>query len=192
MKAVINLLLAGLLLAGCAGEQDPVRYAESKSNGLRQEISIGEVIYTVQYKPAAYIVQQEHLEATAAAERRKQLEGTAWFNVSFRIREYNQSPLRYKVNGLEEYTARQNYYLNQAPADIYLLYGEDTLYVNSYWFENNQNLSAHETMIVGFRLPDGQDKPERDLLFSFYDRVFRNGIIKAVIRKEDLDDIPAL
>lgn len=192
MKEAISILLLALLLAGCRGEKDPVKYAENKENGLRKTITVGTVNYTVQYKAPAYIARKEHLDRMAEMAREKQLQGMAWFNISFRIPDYNQSPLRYNITGLEEYTGRQNYYLNEAPKDMYLLYGSDTLYVNSYWFENSQNLLPYETMIVGFKLPGNDLKPERDLKFSFYDRVFQNGIIKAVIKKEDLEAIPDL
>lgn len=186
------MVLLALLGAGCVREKDPVKYAEDEANGLKKTITVGNVAYTVQYKSPAFIVRQEHLDKAAEAAREKQLQGMAWFNVSFRIPNYNQSPLRYQANGLEEYTARQSYYLNDAPRDMYLLYGQDTLYVHSYWFENNQNLTTHETMIVGFKLPGTETEPSRDLKFSFYDRVYKNGIVKAVISKEALEGIPGL
>lgn len=192
MKKVISVLLPALLLMACVREKDPVKYAENAEHGLRKTITVGEVVYTVQYKPPAYIAHMEHLDQAATAAREKQLQGMAWFNISFTIKGFNQSPLRYKVSGLEEYTARQSYYLNEAPKDMYLLYGKDTLYVNSYWFENNQNLALHETMIVGFKLPGETQNPEQDLRFSFQDRVYQNGIIKTIIRKEDLENIPDL
>lgn len=192
MKKAINGIMMVLLLSGCAVEKDPVKYAEQEQNGLRKTITAGPLVYTIQYKPAAYVARMERLDKAAEAERKKQLEGMAWFNVSFRVKDYNQSPLRYNIKGMEEYVQRQDYYLNAAPADMYLLYGKDTLYVNSYWFENNQNLAAHETIIVGFKLPAGLSSPEQDLRFSFYDRAYKNGIIKTVIKKEDLEDIPQL
>ncbi len=192
MKQAINLLILALLLAGCSREHDPVAYAENDRNGLKKTITVGDVNYTILYKTPAYIARKEHLDKTAEAAREKQLQGMAWFNIAFSISGYNQSPLRYQVSGQEEYAARQNYYLNEAPNDIYLLYGSDTLYVSSYWFENSQNLLPFETIIVGFKLPGNVQQPEQDLKLSFYDRVFKNGIIKAVIKKEDLEDTPGL
>ena len=190
MKKVISLLALAMSLVGCKAESDPIKYAEQEDNGLRKTVGVGDVIYTVQYKPATYITEMEHLDKKAAEERMKQLQGTAWFNISFSIKGYNQSPLRYQASGLEEYNARQDYYLNKAPKDMYLLYGKDTLYVSSYWFENSQNLSTHETMVVGFTLPEKVVQPEEDLRFSFYDRVYQNGIIKTTIKKDDLENIP--
>lgn len=194
MKTATKLLLLVLLAAaGCKERvEDTVQYTEDMSNGLRKKVSIGDLEYDILYKPSAYIVHKEHLPAAEAAKRVQDLHGTAWFNISFKVRDFNQSPLRYKVSGLEEYTARQDYYLNYAPKDIYLLYGADTLYVSSYWFENNQNLTLHETMVIGFRLPGQTAVPEQDMKLSFYDRIFENGIIKAVILRKDLENIQEL
>jgi hypothetical protein len=189
MKKEINtaIIITTLIFCGCRSNQDPVKYAEDKSSGLKKEITIGEVHYSVQYKPASYIVEKEHLDTAASRERMNQLKGVLWFNVSFSINGFDQSPLRYKVSGIDEYNARQNYYLNQAPRDMYLLYCNYTLYVEGYWFENNQNLSPFETMVIGFKLPKNDSVPRYDLRFSFYDRVFKNGIIKSIISKDDIN-----
>lgn len=186
MKKVNSLMLSALIWIGCGYKNDPVKYAEDADNGLKKEITVGKIHYKIQYKPADYIIATENPDSAQRQKRMEQLKGMVWFNISFSVNGYNESPLRYQVADLNEYTQRQDYYLNRAPADIYLLYGRDTLYVNSYWFENNQNLTPYETMIVGFRLPEGISGPEQDLKLSYYDRVFKNGIIKTVIKKEDL------
>jgi hypothetical protein len=185
MNKAIKLILPLCLLAACSQKRDPVKYAEDKDNGLRKEISVGNMHYTIQYKPADYIVASEHPDSGKVAERLSQLKGMVWFNISFQVEGFGQSPLRYRISGLDEYTARQDYFLNKAPNDLYLLYGKDSLTVNSYWFENNQNLTPYETMVVGFKLPGNLSEPEQDLRLSYYDRIFKNGIIKTVIKKED-------
>lgn len=173
-----------------AGKGAIISYVEDPGNGLCNKVRAGNCIYTIQYRPSAYILELEHPGSDSlAAARAKQLDSMAWFTISFRVAGFEQSPLRYQVTGLEEYQARQNYYLNEAPGDIYLLYGSDTLYLNSYWFENNQNLTPSETMILGFRL-EKDARPVRDMHLVFYDRVFRNGIIKTIIRKEALEQLP--
>lgn len=197
MRTAIRLsMVLGLgLLCGCnEAQKDVVAYAQHTENGLRKDVVLGNVVYTFQYKPQAYMLKMEHLDISRTeeyGERVKQLQGMAWFNISFTIKGFEQSPLRYQVSGLEEYNTRQDYFLNTASKDIYMLYGKDTLYVNSYWFENNQNLAAHETMIVGFKLPGTDTKPERDMQVSYYDRIFKNGIIKIIIKEEDVATAPA-
>lgn len=194
MRTVTSLILILGLLCSCnTAKKDVVTYAQNTENGLRKDIALGNMVYTFQYKPQDYILKMEHLDSRTEEykERVKQLQGMAWFNISFTVKGFEQSPLRYQVSGLEEYNSRQDYFLNTAPKDIYMLYGKDTLYVNSYWFENNQNLAAHETMIVGFKLPDTDTKPEKDMQVSYYDRIFKNGIIKIIIKEEDVATAPA-
>jgi hypothetical protein len=193
MKKVINALCLAIAVYGssCSGKQDVIRYTEDPDNGLNKVVTVGAISYGMQYKPAAYILKMEQLDPARKEEyehRKQQLEGMAWFNISIRVKDFEQSPLRYQVSGLEEYNARQNYYLNEAPKDIYMLYGKDTLHVTGYWFENNQNLAAHETLIVGFQLPGKTVQPQEDMQLAFYDRVFRNGIIKTIFKKEDILD----
>jgi hypothetical protein len=186
MRKVNSWALIALIWMGCGERNNPIGYAEDADNGLKKEITIGKIHYKVQYKPADYIIATENPDSAQKRQRQEQLKGMVWFNISFSVDGYNQSPLRYQIADLNEYTQRQDYYLNQAAKDIYLLYGKDTLYVDSYWFENNQNLTPYETMIVGFKLPVGISEPAQDLKLSYYDRIFKNGIIKAIIKKEDL------
>lgn len=192
MKTAISIVLAiCVAVTGCKSRiDDPVSYTDDISHGLRKKVSMGDIDYDITYKPPAYMVRKEGLSGTAALARMKDLEGTAWFNISFKVRGFKQSPLRYKAGGLENYAARQDYYLNYAARDIYLLYGADTLYVSSYWFENNQNLTLHETMIVGFNLPEG--RPLKDMKLSIYDRIFGNGIVKTTILQKDLENLGSL
>lgn len=196
MKKAINALLAVCLLAGCGNGdalKDPVAYAENMDHGLRKQVNRGALQYVLQYKTPAYILDMERaggLEPDSG--RLAALKGMIWFNVSFSVPGFPQSPLRYQVSDVGMYNDRLNYYLNEAGRDMRLLYGKDTLYPASYWFEHGQNLAAHETIVVGFRLPDGEEEPERDIQFSFYDRVFKNGIIKMQIRATDLEHIPSI
>jgi hypothetical protein len=193
MKKVISWTIWLLMVGACVrpGLGNIIEYAEQEKNGLRKTISLGTVTYTLQYKPAAYILATEGIEAKDQrfAIRNGQLKGMAWFNFSIAIPGFEQSPLRYGIADLASYQSRQDYFLNQAAADAYLLYGSDTLYPTTYWFENGLNLIPHETMVFGFALPEGQDQAKEEMVFSFHDRCFKNGIVKASINKSDLDKI---
>jgi len=195
MKAISILVLSVILLSSCRNPgKDIVAYAKDKENGLRKEIKAGMMVYDFQYRPKAYTLKMEQLQEGTAAykERSRALDGTIWINISFHVEGSGQSPLRYGAGSLEEYTQRQDYYLNQAVKDITLTYGGTNLYPASYWFENNQNLAAHETMIVAFALPDRENTPGKDITVSFRDQVFNNGIIKTTFKKEDLLEVADL
>lgn len=74
-KEGINLLLvAVLLLHSCSSSPEGrewIGYAEDISNGLRKTIEVGNVIYTVQFKPTEYIIHKENLEGEEAQKRRE-------------------------------------------------------------------------------------------------------------------------
>jgi len=193
MKKVISIFgIAGALLLSCnSAKNDVVAYAQNEKNGLLKKVAVGQCIYEVQYKPVGYILTQEGLEQGSPEweKRMKDMRNTAWFNITIKVKDYNQSPLRYQVAGIDEYNERLNYYLNQAPGDIALLYGSDTLHVSSYWFENNQNLVPYEKMIAGFILPDGAKGIDRDIRFVFHDQIFNNGIIKVLFSQKDITPV---
>lgn len=193
-KKIILLLMAlGLTGAlGCGKTTAPdalIAYAENPANGLRKTIAAGKMQYTLQYRPAGYVLAKEGLSpgTEAYTERKEQLQGMAWFVLRFQVEGFSQSPLRYRTSGQEDYTQRQDYYLNMASGDMRLIYGKDTLGPSGYWFENNQNLTDHESILVGFALPGNETVPDKDMTFTFYDQLFRNGIIKATIARRDLE-----
>lgn len=190
MKKVINLLLLALLSWSCSPSsktnQGLIPYVENADHGLRKTVAAGDFVYTIQYKPTSYILMQEGRQEDSA--RKAQLQGMVWFNITFKVNDFNQSPLRFKVGSMEEYTARQDYFLNQAVRDLYLMYdGNVRLSPSAYWFENNQNLLPYETMIAGFHLPDGHTQPTKNMQVVFQDRVFDNGILKVLINQKSLE-----
>jgi len=185
-SGLLAVFMLPLFLLSCKGKPDRgniLEYAVSPESGMRKEVEIDRHVYKFQYKPAAYMLKSEGLSGQELAEREKQLDSMVWFNISLSIKDFPSSPLRYGIKGIEEYNERLDYYLNRAAGDISLVYGKDTLRAYSYWFENNQNLSPEETIVVGFKLKDAK-VPVKDLHLAFYDRVFQNGIVKTVIRPD--------
>jgi len=201
MKGLINahiLLLAATVFCSCKQKLKAVpyiQYVQDEQNGLKKTVTIGIWQYSFQYKPADYIMLMEHKPSNANFDfekRRKNLNRTAWFNISFKLENGTVSPLRYNLTSKEEYDQRLNYFLNGAVHDISLLYNHtDTLHPIGYLFENNYNLTPQETMVVGFDLP-GEAGTVRDMQLSYSDRIFRNGIIKVSYKKEDLNKVPNL
>ncbi len=194
-KATSIGLILFLVMSSCKKQLDTasyMSYIQNPENGLRKKVALGQMTYTFQYKPSAYIGIQEQLGGKVFDERLKGLKGTVWFNISFVAGDGSSSPLRFKATA-EEYEARYNYFLTMASKDIKVLYGEkDTLQQLAYLFENNYNLTPHETMVIGYRLPEGVDSPEKEIQISYYDQVFKNGIVKVKYSASTLKNIPEL
>lgn len=200
MKTVTNICLMMLLLLQCACRHQLkpdayIRYVKDSSNGLVKIATIDGWEYTIQYKPADYIIYLEgkgvYTDSFVTKERDR-LKGTVWFDIDIRRTDGSITPLRYGVSSLDEYNSRLDYYLNHAQEDIALAYGTDTLKPMSYLFENNYNLTPQQTMVVGFALPEGQESIKAPMQLSYRDRIFKNGIIKATYRQKDLKNIPHL
>jgi hypothetical protein len=194
-----GLLIVLILTAGCRQKLAPaayMQYVQDVKNGMRKTVKVAGWEYSVQYRPADLIMLIESkgvYNSSYAVKRMAQLKGTAWFNISFRLADGKVSPLRYDLSSRQEYDERLNYFLNEAGRCIKLVCcGKDTLRPMSYLFENNYNLTPQETMIVGFQLPSGTSAAEDDMQLCYEDHVFRNGTIKALFRKEDLQNIPKL
>ena len=201
MNRAIKLMCMAAVLTGVSGcrhelkTPDYIPFIQSEKSGLRRAITVGEWKYTFQYKPYAYIMAMERRNQKQynAQKRAQMLKGTAWFNLSISRADGKISPLRYDLSSKEEYDQRLDYYLNRAEKDIYLVYDKtDTLFPMAYEFENNYNLSPQETIVVGFRLPKGDEYPRHDLQLSFDDLVLKNGIIKETTTEKDLANIPDL
>lgn len=190
-KGISLMIIAGSLLAACntnfSNTTEAKKFMEDKDNGLRKEVRVDRIIYNYQYKPTDYIVATEASgseEPAALEQRKKDLDQMWWFNVELSVADFNQSPLRYQLTSLEEYQQRQDYMLNYAPRDFVLIAGADTLHPASYWFENNQNLTPQETVVLAFEKPK-QIPEEVQLVFN--DQLFRNGMIKATFETKKLN-----
>jgi len=195
----IDLLMFGVIICFCSCKHSMntgkyLGYIHDDKNGLLKAVKLGDWEFDMQYKPYDYILFSESKGGVGLdkAKRSKELQGTAWFNISFKRIQMDKSPMRYNISSQDEYNQRLNYYLNGAPHDIELVYGTDTLKPMSYLFETNYNLTPQETMVVGFELPATSTKPEKDMQLVYYDRVFGNGIIKATYAAKALNNIPDL
>lgn len=199
MKKVTNLIVIlfwAQALQSCQRElktPEYVHYVQQPENGLRKVVSADNWDYIIQYRPYDYILlsEQKKQDPKQETKRLNDLKGTAWFTISFKRSDGSISPMRYNLSSREEYEQRQNYFLNKASKDIVMVYGKkDTLHPIAYEFENNYNLAPQETIMIGFELPMGHDRPDNDMQLSYNDQVFKNGIIKATFSEKDLNNIP--
>lgn len=197
-KAISIFSILLFLLPSCKqrmGADGYAKYVQSVPGGLKKEIGVNGWLYTIQYKPHDYIALQETKGAANAGEAAKirgRLQGTAWFNISFRRADGSISPLRYMVTDTDGYESRLDYFLNTAKKEVALVYGNDTLPPCSYVFENNFNLAPMETMVVGFLLPGSDKTPSKAMKLVYNDVVFKNGVLEAEYHAKALDNIPEL
>lgn len=191
MKKAINVLCVFSLFLLACNQTD--RWDKSGNNskndlvqnlGISKTIQVNEIRYSVEYRPTEAIIETERLSDKEQEKRLEELSEVYWFNIKISVDGFDQSPLRYGINNLDEFNQRLDYYLNYAMADIWITCQKDTLMPISYLFENNQNLISHETIIVGF---DKTKIQGNVLQLAFNDRVLKSGIIKATFNIKDLN-----
>lgn len=199
MKVIgsIGIVMSLLVLTSCTSipkdGQALVAYVDNQSNGCLKEFSISGWDYSMLYKPAAYILEKEHIKGQTDYEARwRQLESTVWFNIKISRSDKSISPLKYQVTSVEQYEQRYQYMMSQAAADITMQYGSSTLHPISYAFETNYNLTPEETLVVGFALPEGITYPEQDFQLIYRDKIFNNGIVKATYHIKDIEPLKKL
>ena len=202
MKKALGKLLLTLTVTGCISCQKPeslkgkeyLAYIEDKDNGLKKKVRAGDLNFTFQYKPAEYVFLKEYggeaKNEKLLFERQRGLSNTVWFNVSISGLKTKTDPLRTGVADLNEYNARNDYFLMNAMKDFKLIYGNVEMVTAGYHFENNYGLTPMDVMIIGFAIPDSVPVHEMTLVYN--EQVFNNGLIKANFSEDDLLSIPKL
>lgn len=190
MHKVIKLM-AGLLLlvaaSSCTKHLDNrafVAHMKDPGNGACKKVTLDKWHYTFQYLSPAYLQMLDKDDNGKAIETKRH-DGYVTMSIAFNNSSASNSPLRQDINNYEEYQARLNYYIGEAAKDISISYGGNPLQVANYHFETNYNLTPQETMVFNFKLPS-EDLPGQDIQVSYYDRVFKNGIIKVLFKGSDL------
>jgi hypothetical protein len=196
VKSILVLALT-LTLGSCENRMNGEQYmafVKQEESGCLKQVAAGSFLYSIQYKPSEYILYSEGLQVGDSLydQRKKDLKGTIWLNVAFKLAHGTTTPLKYNVSSYDEYNQRLNYYLGEAAKDVRLVYGARELAPISYHFETNYGLTPQETMVLGFALPDNEPLPTKDFQLALVDKVFNNGIIKATFLSETLQALPAV
>jgi hypothetical protein len=185
MRTFIIILFAGSLLASCSKTKmngpDYVRFIEDEANGLKVSKNIGEVKYTLQYKPAAYIRLRENQKSAE--------DGMQYYTLSLSLVDQHKDIMRYDLHGQNEYYERANYLSYGLMNDIFLVENGDTLKCELFNYVRTYGLSPQADMVIGFRQP--VLKAAADKLFVLDDKLFGGGLIKLKISAEDIENLPA-
>ncbi len=185
--------------------EELVSWVEDSENGLLKNKQIGDIIYTVLYKPAQYEqVLMGERENPIAADTSKMGTGdeeeVQFFSLAITTEENKQELLRHNIESEEEYMERVNYCISEMQQDITLIDGKDTLPCVLFHFERTYNQSPGATFTLAFPYSDeakrqrknGDNKTKSDKIISIYDRMFNNGRVNIVFNKESFNQIPVL
>ena len=120
---------------------EPLQYmswVENKENGLKVEKKIGEITFTLQYKPLEYValldLHKEQLNKQELEKKMDEYSSLQYF--TFQISADTQQELLKKdVKGADDYANRINYFSFEMQKDLKLIENTDTLNCELFHFE---------------------------------------------------------
>lgn len=204
MKSLLVFIGCSIIIASCNKDKgisvpEYIQKVENENSGLKIKKEMGEVVYFLQYKPLPYIVIKEEkslLIDTALMERRMQkLNDLQYYNLRIQSKDKSKDILSVNISSEQDYTRRQNYFSFEFENDIRLIEGKDTLSPALYQFVGNYGISPYVDCIFGFKKDSKEiDKSEtltnKEVLID--DRIFGNGILKFLVKKDDINKISSV
>jgi hypothetical protein len=189
----LYMLIVSAVLFSCSKKELPandfIKFVEDKNNGLKVSKNIGEIDYTLQYKPIDYILLKENNNSDIK-ERKESLDGMQYYTLTYSLVKNNKDILKDNLTSSEEYYERVNYFSFGLQKDIYLIDGNDTLDCKLFNYVRSYGLSPGADFVLAF---NKNLQPQiTDKLMVIEDKIFGGGIIKIKIAKEDIENIPEL
>lgn len=170
-------------------------WVEDPQNHLRQKKNIGELTYTIQYKPAQYILCKEYDEfsnmpADSIIMETKQLNEMNYFNIKVEIDGFNDEFIKYNLSQTQSYEDRVKYFSYAMQNDLKLVDGEDTLNCVLFHFERTFNVAPYAIFMAAF--PNKNKDKITSKTFIYNDKYLGSGSVKFLLKATDLKEIPTL
>ncbi len=170
-----------------------VTWCQNKENKLKKLKEIEELTFSLQYKPAEYVVCMEEkadkISTNSLKEKLSELQGLDYYDFKIEVPSAIGELLKYNVSTPSEYNQRVNYFAFDMQHDVKLLDGNDTLDCMLFHFERAYDIAPSAIFLLGF--PKTKSKNSQRTFF-YQDKVFNKGIIKFTYTKDELSQIPKL
>lgn len=201
MKNTIQIIffVCSFFLFGCSGKDkeiiplEYVKYVEDEDNALKISKEIGDVVYTLQYKPVDYLIALEQkkniIDINEYTKRKVELDGMEYFTLELKSKENNIEVMNIGALDKNEYNERIQYASYDLQNDIYLLIGKDTIPCGLYHFEQKYGLGNSVKILVGF---EKLKTPSKNLTVVLEDKILNGGVIKFLLLKENIDLLPKM
>jgi hypothetical protein len=195
-----NLFKAALFSSSSSPESlqsiEYVSWIENPENGLKQEKVIGDLSFTLQYKPLEFIALKalgpSAANAKGVQEARKEYEGMQYYTLTINNKSGINDLLKYEVSDMQEYQQRVSYFSFDMQRDLLLVEGEDSLKCRLFHYERVYGLAPYATFLLGFDLPAKKSGEVCDKVLVYRERVFETGMLKFRIKAENLNNVPEL
>ncbi|MDP2384968.1 MAG: hypothetical protein Q8M29_01235 [Bacteroidota bacterium] len=175
--------------------QELMLWVEDPNNNLRQEKKLGELTFTIQYKPSQYIICKEYdgfdkMTADTLAKESEQLDDMQYFNIRVKIDGFNDEFLKYNLAPSQSYEDRVKYFSFEMQRDLKLVDGTDTLDCALFHFERTFNVAPYGNFMAAFPRPDKNKITTKTFVYN--DKYLGSGSVKFLFKATDLKEIPKL
>jgi len=190
------VILAGLLFSSCKTGSKKAVAKEDYVQELKKDASsvisktIGDITYSLIYKPLDYMVLTEAKDPTEAEyiELKKEYSNLEYYTLEIMIKDFNDEILKYRTPSQEEYAQKVEYYSFGFQKDIFEIIDRDTLPCVSYHFERNYGISPK----IRFNLAFASSASEMDRTVYINNPYLNTGPVKMTFMKKDLNNLPVL
>jgi hypothetical protein len=176
-----------------------VKYIEDQDNGISTEKIIGDISYSLQYKPYEYIaikeLKKEKINSDELAQKIDEIKGLQYFD--FKISNLNMSEdiLRKNLSNENEFEQRIRYFSFEMQNDLKLIDCSDTLDCNLFHFERTYGLSSYTIFLLGFPINNSVKIGQVNLCnktLLYIDKIFNQGKIFITIESDNIKNIPKI
>lgn len=170
-----------------------VKWVKDEYHGLKKEKSVGDIIFSAQYKPVEYVIcmEEKSMRIADSVVKKKKLElgDMQYIDFKIAINSGQGELLKYELSSASQYEERVNYFSFKMQDDIKLLNGSDTISCALFHFERAYDVAPYSTFVLGFPLRKDKTK---NLVLVYHDNIFKKGIIKLEFKNSNIKAIPKL
>ncbi|MGZ4041849.1 MAG: hypothetical protein ACXVO9_01520 [Bacteroidia bacterium] len=170
-----------------------VKWCRDEENGLLKSKEIGDITFSLQFKPAEYVICMEQktnmLSSKVLSEGLNELDGMDYYDFKIEITSGEGELLKHNSSSVAGYNERVNYFAFEMQKDLKLINGTDTLDCKLFHFERAYDVAPYTVFLMAFPKIRNENK---EVVFLYEDKVFKKGIIKFTYSKEELTQIPKL
>jgi len=210
IKARNKIIIAAVFLIGLSGffiswkhntnslaPIDYIKWLKDPANGLDVSKKMGNIIYTIQYETPEFIVanlkKDPILKSSVLKTEAVNYQGMEYYILQLKNAKSNTDVLTLSLESKDEYYTRESYFSFDFQNDIYLVRGDDTVPCAMFNYIPNYGISPHIDFLVAFvNKKTGSNSATVDRTIVIEDKIFNNGIIKLLVKKEDINKIPSI
>lgn len=171
-----------------------VTWVKEPKNGLQKEKEINDLVFSLLYQPAEYIICQDlKKENISSAELKKELEARSeleYYHLRIGAKDYNGELLKYDLGNGHEYTERVDYYAFKFEKDITLVAGTDTVSCSIFHYERTFDVAPYSSFLLAFKIPAKDKGKDRTIVID--DKIFNKGTVKFFFSEKRINTLPKL